>query len=215
VNNTQLTIADIDLLDMTSLDERSLWQLQDFYTEPSVVDEIYINPITNGPNMHFYYSNDDIPEWDDKLWVPIPMNYTLRRGYFALPSPTAAKYFKIEFSDLVPIPYQFIEYPSGITTTFRRYPTWVQNYFADLYPIKPYDENIEVIDTIKVDPLQYGYQNYIDALSTGYRDVREELFRDSTDEVREFIEDVIATGQQQRRDTANVYRQIQFFSPLM
>jgi len=158
---------------------------------------------------------DDTPEWDDKLWIPIPINYTLRRSFFALPSPTAVKYFKIEFSDLVPVPYQFIEYPSGITSTFRRYPTWVQNYFADLYPIKPYEENIEVVDTIKVDPLQYGYQNYIDALSTGYREVREELFRDTSTEIREFIDAVLASGQQQRRDTAAIERQIQFFSPLM
>ncbi len=97
--------------------------MSEYYTQPSIIDEVYINPITNGPSMHFYYSMDDTPDWENKLWVPIPINYTLRRGYFALPSPTAVKYFKIEFTDLTPLPYQFIEYPSGITTTFRRYPT--------------------------------------------------------------------------------------------
>lgn len=63
--------------------------------------------------------------------------------------------------------------------------------------------------------MKYGYQAYIDALNTGYTEVRTNLFQDTTVEVREFIEDVIAHGVQQRRDTAAIERQIQFFSPLM
>ena len=59
---SMLTLANINLLNMEQMDERSLWQLSDFFTEPSIIDEVYINPITNGPSMHFYYSNDDSPD---------------------------------------------------------------------------------------------------------------------------------------------------------
>ena len=108
-----------------------------------------------------------------------------------------------------------IEYPTSITTKFRMYPTWVQNYFAELYPTKPFEESIEVVDVIKIDPLKYGYQQYLDAYNTGYEAVRSELFKDTTSEVREFIEDVVTSGFQQRQDTLKVESQIKFFSPLM
>jgi hypothetical protein len=72
--------------------------------------------------MHFYYSNDDTPIWDNKVWTPIAEQYKLRRGFHALPSPTKLKYFKIEFTNLIPMPYQFVEYPD-MTIKFRRYPT--------------------------------------------------------------------------------------------
>ncbi len=142
------------------------------------------------------------------------MHYTLRKSYFSLPFPTAVKYFKIEFSNLAAIPYQFIEYPKNITTKFRRYPTWVQDYFADLFPIQPYEENYERTDNIKIDPLKYGYKQFVDALKTGYTEVRSELFKDTTEEIRTYIEDVVG-GKEQRLDKAMIERQIKFFSPLM
>jgi acetolactate synthase small subunit len=208
------TMATLNGLQMDVLDDRSMTDLTDYYSATVLIDEVYIKPVSHGPQMHFYYSTDDTPDWDSKLWIPIPQNYTLRHGIFALPAPTAVKYFKIEFTNLTPIPYQFIEYPKNITTKFRRYPTWVQNYFTDLFPTKPYEENLQMEETIKLDPLKYGYQNYLDALSTGYKEVRSELFKDTTLELRQYIDDVIG-GREQRLDQLEVEKQIKFFSPVM
>lgn len=90
----------------------------------------------------------------------------------------------------------------------------MQNYFTELYPTKPYEENIEVVDTIKIDPLKYGYKKYLDALETGYTIIRQKLFEDTTSEIKGFIEDVIERNTT-IVDKKEVERQIKFFNPMM
>lgn len=61
------TMAELNGLQMEILDERSVEELANYWTSSVIVDELHITPITNGPDMHFYYSLDDTPDWDNKL----------------------------------------------------------------------------------------------------------------------------------------------------
>lgn len=69
-------------------------------------------------------------------------------------------------------------------------------------------------DRIKIDPLKFGYKQYLDALNTGYSEIRSELFKDTSEEIKGYIEDVIG-GKEQALDKFQIETQIKFFSPLM
>ena len=133
-----------------------------------VIDEVYLDPITYGPNMHFYYSNDDsISDWDLKLWVPIPRHYILKKGFHELPSSVTLKYLKVEFSNLVPMPYNVPEYPNFPSFTYRRFPTWVQNYFQNIYNgINSTSDLVGLVDQIDIDPLALAFTTPNDLLSS-------------------------------------------------
>lgn len=160
-----------------------------------VIDEIFIDPVTFGPAMNIYYSLDDVADWDEKLWIPVPRRYRLKRGFHALPRPTFVKYIKLEFTNLAAIPYQPIEYPDLDTVEFRRYPTWVQNYFDDVYPVQPLNDNVIQFARIEINPLIFGFQQVQDALSSSFEIVRNPLLDPNADQViKTFIENVV-TGQ--------------------
>lgn len=108
-----------------------------------VITELYLDPITTGSSMHFYWSNDNELDWDNKLWTPIHKHFVLKRGYYYLPRPIKAKYFKIEFSKLTPIPYNTLEYPVSSNVTYKKYPSWVQNLFANLFPVSLNKNNLQ------------------------------------------------------------------------
>lgn len=124
------------------LDLLSQENIESIYTEGQVITEIYIDPVTIGQYMHFYYSDDDYSDWDMKLWYPINKHYVLQKGFFYLPRPIRAKYFKIEFTNLTPIPYNTIQYPQTPEITYDKYPTWVQNLFLDTFPISLNQSNL-------------------------------------------------------------------------
>lgn len=136
--------------------------------EAVVIDEVYLDPITYGPHMHFYYSNDDsTSDWDLKLWTPIPRHYILKKGFHALPSSVTLKYLKAEFSNLAPMPYNVPEYPNFHSFTYRRYPTWVQNYFMGVYNgINSTGDLVGLVDEIDIDPLALAFTLPNDLLSS-------------------------------------------------
>lgn len=101
--------------------------------DPSYIDEIFIDPLTPGCVMHFYYSNDDLmiddfeinlSAWDNKLWNPIPRHYILSKESYQLPNTIYAKYIKIEFSKLSITPYNYPTTQEKIR--YRLFPTWVE-----------------------------------------------------------------------------------------
>jgi hypothetical protein len=118
---------------------------------PQTVDEIFIDPVFSGSDMHFYWSIDPQPDWETKLWHPIPLHYKCTRGYHSLPYPVTARFFKIEFSNLTPVPYNTLDYPQLQPPLYRKYPSWVQNYFSALTPetLRTFDEATE---RITIDP---------------------------------------------------------------
>jgi hypothetical protein len=78
--------------------------------EGQTVDRFYVDPMTVGVHCTLYWSNDDgnpedfdDPEefYRDLYWTPVPRDYTLQKGYMYLP-PTKAKWWKFEFTNLVP-----------------------------------------------------------------------------------------------------------------
>lgn len=199
---------------MDELDGRSMTDMALYHTDGQVIDEIYVDPITYGPDMHFYYSLDDTSDWDDKLWVPIPRNYVCRKGFHALPLPTYVKYFKIEFSNLSASPYQAVEYPDFPPAEYRKYPTWVQDYFTQVYFFKPIEPNItEIVSTIQIDPTSFGFRRVKDAMVSTYEYEREEQIRETDPEVKTFIENVLAGQETNLRD--EIESQVRFRSPVM
>lgn len=99
------------------------------------IDEIFIDPLTPGPVVHFYYSNDDslTDSWDDKLWNPIPRHYVLAKESYELPNTIYARYIKIEFSKLSITPYNFPDTQERIR--YRLYPTWVEETVKTFTPM--------------------------------------------------------------------------------
>lgn len=99
-------------------------------SNPSFVDELYIDPLTPECIMHVYYSDDDSNEnnWDNKLWTPIPRHYVLKRGNFKFVETIYAKYIKIEFTKLAVTPYNTLSLPVKLDVTYRTFPSWVESY---------------------------------------------------------------------------------------
>lgn len=207
----QGTMEYLDTQFMDELDERSMAEVEVYHPTGQLVDEIYIDPLTYGPSMHFYYSDDDTPEWDEKLWVPIPRDYILKEGFHALPRPTLVRYFKIEFSDLTAIPYEPVQYPEMPPVTFRRYPLWVQNFFQ-LITTNTVQDTIVQTDIISIDPLKFGFVKIDDQMTSGYESIRQLQLASTDSEVATFIQNIVTGTTTSQAETES---QINFRSPIM
>jgi hypothetical protein len=205
------TMIVLDQIGMENLDSRGMDNMETYYTDAVLIDEIFIDPITTGPSMHIYYSLDDTPDWDNKLWNPVPRHYILKKGFHALPRPELIKYLKIEFSRLAPAPYNMPEYPRLPQLTYLRYPTWVQNYFNNTYISKPSgDQFFDPYDHVTIDPLELGFQKALDTMNTGL-EIRTPVTIAETDtEVQQFITGLVATQTVPDEPQTQVESQIQF-----
>lgn len=82
---------------------------------PNIIDSIYIDPLHEGPSLTLYYSDDlytdsafnpsDPDEYRNIHWRPVPRDYRLSKGYLHMP-PTRTHFMKMEFTNLVPEPYE-------------------------------------------------------------------------------------------------------------
>jgi len=99
-------------------------------SDPSFIDELYLDPLTPECLMHVYYSNDDTnsDNLDNKLWTPVPRHYLLKRGNFKLVETIYAKYIKLEFTKLAVTPYNSLSLPIQLDVTYRTFPSWVEGY---------------------------------------------------------------------------------------
>jgi hypothetical protein len=103
-------------------------------TDPAIVDNIIVDPIT--PNVHFnvYYSNEGDPadneaDWENKLWTRVPQHFVAtKRESHKLGTPISARYIKIEYTHLQAKSYR----PSSDfsrAARYKKYPKWVLDYF--------------------------------------------------------------------------------------
>lgn len=129
-----------------------------------VINEILINPITNGPVFHVYYSNSEtkpsvISEWDNLIWSPVAAEYKLGpRNAYVLPEPITAKYVCLEFSRL-----QAQYYAPGIyqqPILYREYPEWLYNYFNS-NPKNTMDANIASKVKVVFNKLKLGFEHQL------------------------------------------------------
>jgi hypothetical protein len=135
-------------------------------TDPSFIDEIYLDPLTPECLMHIYWSNEGDPgvsadDWDNKLWTPIPRHYLLRRGNVKLYETVRARYIKLEFTKLVPLPYKVPNSPVDLEITYRTFPTWVESYVFETqttYPNDPLNDT-EIYKSIDPTPINIGLIN--------------------------------------------------------
>jgi len=109
--------------------------------EPSLVDEVYLDPLTPECLMHIYYSNDDSnsDNWDNKLWIPVPRHYLLTKGNVKLFETIRTKYIKLEFTKLNVLPYNTLSLPIELNKTYRMYPSWVESYIFQTQTMRPAD----------------------------------------------------------------------------
>lgn len=204
------TMGVLDQGFMDDFNTRSQADMESYRATGVVVDEVYIDPLTFGPSLHIYYSMDDTPEWDHKLWIPINRSYVLKKGYHSLPSPVLAKFVKLEFSNLTPSPYPQQEYPELPMIEYRKFPTWVQNYFDDLKINTADTKFINPIERVSIDPLTLGFQIPDDALSSGLDSRSSTVIRDTNAEIRDFLSESIVSSEQTK-----IEDQIKFNSPYM
>lgn len=208
----QGTMSYLDTQFTDELDTRSMSDVEVYLSNGQLIDEVYIDPITFGPDMRFYYSDDDTPDWDEKLWVPIRRQYILKRGFHALPQPTFVRYFKIEFSNLTSIPYEPVQYPEMPPVEFRRYPLWVNNFFANLKTDTTQDTIVQT-DMVTIDPLKFGFVKIDDTMVSNYEAVRTLQLTSTDPEVATFIQNLITdTTVTTQSDTES---EINFRSPIM
>jgi hypothetical protein len=160
--------------------------------------------------MHIYYSNDDEPDWDFKLWIPIPKSYILKKGFHSLPQTVYARYLKLEFSNLTAAPYNSIDYPVAPPITYRKFPTWVQSHFHDIYNIRKATQGsfVNPFDRVTIDPLVFGFLKQDDKMHSQYQDLRGTVVPTSTDEIKEFIatitQTVVTTDTVQQLQESNI-----------
>lgn len=65
----------------------------------------------------------DESHFQDKAWTPIWRNYVAMKGFLHLPRPVAAKYLKLEFTNLSEEAYPI--YESGVETRYKTFPVSV------------------------------------------------------------------------------------------
>lgn len=196
-------------------DKRGQADMENYYVEGVIVDEIFLDPVTYGPDMHIYYSVDEEPDWENKLWTPVPRHYKLRKGFHALPAPTFMKFVKLEFSNLAPAPYQSIEYPVLPNLTYKKYPTWVQDYFNFLYSTQPNATTFDnPVDRVVVEPLEL-FQKRSDWFSTDYSTIRQMTPQTAIDELSAFIVSLQSSTQKNQTIQALTESRINFNSSLM
>jgi hypothetical protein len=108
---------------------------------PSVIDAFQVVPRTQGVRMHVYYTDHalahgkphDRDDWDNLIWTPVNVTYTLRGGnqIIELPQSIRTTYIKLEFSRLQPLPFRLPTNPKLPVKEYHRYPTWVEEQFAN------------------------------------------------------------------------------------
>ena len=115
--------------------ESLYFDVRDLDGNPSVIDEVLVDPVT--PNVYFniYYSdtdNDDIDDtdagWEERIWKHVPKTFKMtQRQSHVLPVPVVAKYIQIEFCHLQPKAYNPGDFQQPIR--YKKHPKWVLDYF--------------------------------------------------------------------------------------
>jgi len=90
--------------------------------DAQVIDRVFLHPTHTGAHMTVYWTQDVGEPGEDwyaeRVWQPIPRDYTLQKGYVYLP-PTRARHLKFEFTALSAEP---VETFLPIVHTVRLFP---------------------------------------------------------------------------------------------
>lgn len=137
--------------------------------EEVVVDSVLIDPITPGVGFNIYYTNDltgseegepTIEQWEQKLWIHVPQTYvTAGRTTYVLPKPIAAKFIKIEFTNLQARPYDPGDFQTPVR--FKEFPDYISEVFLSLNSTPTF-----VVNKVGVtyDKLELMYNYYLNDL---------------------------------------------------
>lgn len=71
---------------------------------PTVIDRLYLDPLTSGPNVNIYYTSAISDPVEESDWTPITSDFKLRKGFYNF-LPVKASVIKLEFTNLTPEPY--------------------------------------------------------------------------------------------------------------
>lgn len=209
----QGTMSFLDEWESGFLDSRSMADMESYLENGVVIDEIYIDPLTYGPWMHLYYSLDDTPGWDNKQWVPVPQLYTLKKGFFSLPTSTYVKYMKLEFTNLTAIPYHIPEYPSLPPVITRLFPNWILDYFSSQTLGSDGLSAVTNFNAITVDPIALGFRPSNDSLNSGQEIQLPPSLLPQTNETQNTIDSLVSQIETATSTAPSNQNEVQFNSP--
>lgn len=162
--------------------------------QPTVVDRVLLDPLTNGMYCNVYWSNEGDPGtdsdlWDNKLWHRIPSTYRLdKRQVLALPNPIIAKYIKLEFTSLQARYYDPGTFQKPIT--YKKHPKWVLDYFMVRLQSQLNSDDTYLARNVAVtfDAYDLAYNYYLDDLDQE-PSTPVELGYDKIGELTKFLQD--------------------------
>lgn len=106
--------------------------VRDATGDSQVIDRFFLDPLYTGAHITLYYSTDvanpqSEADFEALSWTPISLDFVLQKGFIRIP-PTRAHYWKFEFTNLVPEPYEtFVPitrrvkfFPLEVTLTSKR-----------------------------------------------------------------------------------------------
>lgn len=105
----------------------------------SPVDAVRAIPVAPGLRMNVYATQEggsgtppaDREVWDHMRWSPLGSFLLAGMSTFTLPRQTKARFIKLEFTNLTPLPFSIPSAPELPARTFYRHPTWVERLFYD------------------------------------------------------------------------------------
>lgn len=136
--------------------------------ESSVIDGVYLDPITPNVAFNVYYSVDDShdsesmteADWEQKLWTRIPKAFVATQSQqYMFPEPVTANYIKIEFTNLPAQSYDPGSFQKPVN--YKKFPTWVADYFILQMSAPSFVAN-QV--SVQNDALTFAYDYYLDDL---------------------------------------------------
>jgi hypothetical protein len=134
-----------------------------------VIDGIQLDPSTPNIAFNVYFSTDDAytsntmteTNWEQKLWQRVPEVYIATQAQeYVFPAPIAAKYMKVEFTNLQGQSYTPGSFAQPVT--YKKFPTWVADYFVAQLELPSF-----VVNAVNVvnDALSFAYSYYLDDIN--------------------------------------------------
>jgi hypothetical protein len=157
--------------------------IQDFLTHPDAYVQVaafasQTDPRTQNALLRYHpgWVTNDVPsgfiggepnQYDELVWSPIARDYTLTKGNFDVPA-TKAKYWKFEFSSLIPEPYEVYKPITSVVRTFSSTMTGVSST-TNNFPITPQTpQGVQLQATYQVNnALTSGFDRVFTQTGTG------------------------------------------------
>lgn len=143
----------------------NFFDVRNFAKNPTVVDGLYLDPITPNVGFNVYYTNEiekysNPEEWAKKLWKRVPKTFiAVDAKEYIFPNPITTSFIQIEYTNLQPKSYTPPDLQQPVV--YKRLPIWVINYFLELAELPEFTGGrVSVVQDI----LSAAYNYYLEDL---------------------------------------------------